>query len=685
MVRRTARRGPNAGNHFWGCSQYSKMGCRGTRQYSSESQEDEDSQQAASTGSGGGQASAGGRRERARTPTQLAPAVKSANRSAAPYKRTGTRCKRIEWHDATMRRRVGWRSYYATVGASLRSIPSEHWDVLSNCQVARQDCRTRGGDPNPQQISVAARAVVAAMRKLLARGTAPPLHPEAESILLRKLDFGDRIIRNGWRNSQPGDISPALENPPTLSASDFTLPRGRRCNFDHSLVESPAESDLVAWMENHTAGSVRWLIAQPSLDALVEAAGVDVNAVSASTGEDHAGDRRCDFLFAPPLAAPVVIEVDGCQHQSQRKVDRQRDRSLAGIGISAIRVSTREIKSKAGPGIAALSELLHRLRQPSNGYVNPLVWAPIQVHRLVLGLCEAIIGGFLSGPEWDVAVEDPTGLAVELIGRYLGLLDALDLMWGEGDVAPALARFKCADSVVVWKRMSSTVYERIPNSETPVGSGGGGGVGNAGDAIVILDVHGSPCEEMPATGETPTVVVRSSLLGSSLLLMRDEELVIPQRLEPFASCRTDAPRMLSEELQEAACDSREAAEEPKGPTSDTREAAEELQEAAPDPWKAAGELRRQAVEAVLRAVFAKESLLEGQFEAIMEVLAGRDCAVLLPTGAGKSLIYQLAGLCLPGRTLAIDPLVSLIDDQGCQPRVSRYGPSGGHHSQGQPS
>ena len=41
----------------------------------------------------------------------------------------------------------------------------------------------------------------------------------------------------------------------------------------------------------------------------------------------------------------------------------------------------------------------------------------------------------------------------------------------------------------------------------------------------------------------------------------------------------------------------------------------------------------------------------------------RDCAVLLPTGAGKSLIYQLAGLCLPGRTLVIDPLVALINDQ----------------------
>ena len=73
--------------------------------------------------------------------------------------------------------------------------------------------------------------------------------------------------------------------------------------------------------------------------------------------------------------------------------------------------------------------------------------------------------------------------------------------------------------------------------------------------------------------------------------------------------------------------------------------------------------QRAAVEIVLRAVFAKERLLEGQFEAISSVLAGRDCAVLLPTGAGKSMIYQLGGLCLPGRTLVVDPLVALIEDQ----------------------
>lgn len=70
-----------------------------------------------------------------------------------------------------------------------------------------------------------------------------------------------------------------------------------------------------------------------------------------------------------------------------------------------------------------------------------------------------------------------------------------------------------------------------------------------------------------------------------------------------------------------------------------------------------------ALRILLRFIFAKDDFRAGQLEALIEVLSGRDCAVLLPTGAGKSIIYQLAGLCLPGRTVVIDPINALIEDQ----------------------
>jgi len=53
----------------------------------------------------------------------------------------------------------------------------------------------------------------------------------------------------------------------------------------------------------------------------------------------------------------------------------------------------------------------------------------------------------------------------------------------------------------------------------------------------------------------------------------------------------------------------------------------------------------------------------GQREAITHILAGRNTLVVMPTGAGKSLIYQLAAMLLPGTTLVISPLIALMKDQ----------------------
>jgi ATP-dependent DNA helicase RecQ len=76
---------------------------------------------------------------------------------------------------------------------------------------------------------------------------------------------------------------------------------------------------------------------------------------------------------------------------------------------------------------------------------------------------------------------------------------------------------------------------------------------------------------------------------------------------------------------------------------------------------------RPEVEAALtdlaRYVFGIQAFRPGQVRAIRRILVGGDSLVLLPTGSGKSLIYQIGILLRPGTTLVIDPIKALIDDQ----------------------
>ena len=71
----------------------------------------------------------------------------------------------------------------------------------------------------------------------------------------------------------------------------------------------------------------------------------------------------------------------------------------------------------------------------------------------------------------------------------------------------------------------------------------------------------------------------------------------------------------------------------------------------------------QAARQTLSVVFGYASFRAGQEEVVSAILSGRDVMAVMPTGAGKSLCYQIPALVLPGITIVVSPLISLMRDQ----------------------
>ena len=533
MVRRMNRRD---GSSFWGCQRYPD--CRGTRDIVADLPESR---------------------------------IEDGIEAAAQV--------RVLWNDATLER-TGWQCRYTTAGGRLRSSPSLSGvaSEFRQCWVARSNTTFVAPE--------AVRRVTGALRKLIQRGSNPPIHPHAEHDLLKSLGLGGTI----QRSPLPGDISVRLEPDvfQDLSAGGLSLPGPDFDRDEEVRLESDHERRFIAeWVpQNLGPGAPRWFVPQASFDALIS-----------SLAEYSPSGRRVDFLVNAPFGNPFVVEIDGPQHQETASPDGERDRLLTKVGTPVVRIPTSEIDQGRGANLERVRSLWTSPQVATDKGVLDAILVPPSIHRLVIALLDAVDAGFLRGATWMVEVVGDPYVNPSLIWPYMRLFNAVDRLWGPS-MMPEEILLKTKGG---WTRLDlRTNAQPLPCEPQETDP----------HLVIRLEPHLTAFDKLGrSNGATPEVVVRSARLP---VLVGDD------LFEPISRANL----------------------------------------AVVDP-----NVMESALTEVLQAVFAKESFREGQLEALVEIMEGRDCTVLLPTGGGKSLIYQMAGICKPGRTIVVDPLIALIEDQ----------------------
>lgn len=535
---------------------------------------------------------------------------------------------------------VGFLAEYAAIGAlpGILAEPQRGDERLrgaaGQCVLYSTSDRKRdGAGPHASRVS-------GLLAELLRRGTMPLSTLRVEAAALESnglLDWmmeldeekGDNRKQLGWvaRDDVRIVLDPilaalsrrsrfALE--PTVGFDPHAFEHGG--GFVRDRVGSAFEQRfLEEWVPQALGPSAgHWFTPQAPLDRLLESAG---------RNDAGGGARRVDFLFSHPHGRPFVVELDGNEHEAAVLVDDDRDKALADIGLEVVRVGNEEVQAAAGPGLARIHELYSKAVESADGGSGgafddafaEVVLDCVDSARVQFAVTRAVKYGWLvGGREWRIELTGGGRAAVAGVFDALDMLAALDRLYG-GPGEQAAPRLCCivgdTEKDIVW----------------PCGPDAG-----SGDT---MDEGGANSRPEPATASPPD--------GAS-----EPPQCLTIAVDRYAGPFHDLGRHRGADFViRPVCLPVALASDHEGTPDRQPIAAETCEEAEP------------ALRVLLRHVFRKNDFLEGQAVSVFNALKGKDTVVLLPTGGGKSIIYQLAGLLLPGVTLVVDPIIALMEDQ----------------------
>ena len=554
MVLRTAKKGGNEGSRFYGCSKF-RDGCRGTRNLNEDGSPEADTE------------------------------VLSGEQSVP-----------VDW--AEYIERTHWETEFIELGAapgflmsSLGAISPDLMRTAAGCALLLRKSKDRPAVNNDVRI------VANVAKKLLQRGylALNTMCVEDQCVISCGLEdlveINDDSDEIGWRLKR--DITEEISDASMIEAialNDDWIPSTDlrvKTAFKVGLDSPLEEKFLKEVIPNNLAAAGNYLYPQASFSAMARGRG----AKEVSEG------RRADFLFFYPGARPLVIEIDGGEHDDNQAIDTERENQLAACGYDTLRIPNVEIESGGGPKLAeALSQMQSRMAVASGhdedargiGLARSVRFCSAAA-RIQFALVRALENGWLqAGGPWDLQLDAQQEFAAAIFD-LVETLRSLDAIYGI-TTAPSSVRARFRDGEQVVGEFSSELESE------PL-------------RIALETNYGPYHDTSKGEGFQADIVLRSAFLP------------VPLKMRcQFIGIRPPVARM---DVDQA----------------DT------------------------ALVHLLQTVFRKRQFREGQREAIRRTVMGKDTVVLLPTGAGKSIVYQLAGLIQPGITIVIDPLVSLVDDQ----------------------
>src|SRR5690554_3096911 len=350
-------------------------------------------------------------------------------------------------------------------------------------------------------------------------------------------------------------------------------------------------------------------------------------------------EQHVDFALEYPYPVSVnkrkgfCIEIDGSQHEEpqQRLLDNRRDDALLESGwLNTIRLKTNLFTDY---GLTSHFNFLNQnefkrdlftiyynnykkpLYQSSDGlHALELVITPYAVARIQFVLVKAVISGYLSFDEdkWKICILErdvPCGrLAIEDFKQILEAFSRLeDKERKFPQIELSIFYTREFDSASL-RQAKDLLVDEIGNDKTSYD--------------IFIDISVLERDGLSKRHEAVTY--------DSYFQIRSSYHV-PQRVQPFLSSK----RILWGNLVI-----------PHGE----------------DKWHD-HPVTSKALEFFIQNFFRKKSFRDGQLRILDRALRNKTVIGLLPTGGGKSLTYQLAGILQPGHVIVIDPIKSLMKDQ----------------------